>query len=90
MIGTATTTQTGTGWRTATFATPVAVTAGTTYTASYHAPVGRWSTTSVSYSGAYTSGPLTVPANGGVTGTGDVRPTTASSTNYWVDVVVSI
>lgn len=90
VIGTATTTQTGTGWRTATFATPVAVTAGTTYTASYHAPVGRWSTTSVSYSGAYTSGPLTVPANGGVTGTGDVRPTTASSTNYWVDVVVSI
>ena len=43
-VGTATTTQTGTGWRTATFSTPVAIAAGTTYTASYYAPVGRWAT----------------------------------------------
>ena len=89
-LATATTSQTGTGWRTATFATPVAIAAGTTYTASYYAPVGRWSTTSFSYAGAYTAGPLTVPALGGVSSNGDVRPTGASSTNYWVDVVVSI
>ncbi|MBB3326110.1 DUF4082 domain-containing protein [Microlunatus antarcticus] len=90
VLGTATTTQTTTGWRTATFSTPVAVAAGTTYTASYYAPVGRWSTTTGSYASAFTSGPLTVPASGGVTGNGDVLPTIASTTNYWVDVVVSI
>ncbi|WP_204913053.1 DUF4082 domain-containing protein [Microlunatus spumicola] len=89
-LATATTTQTGTGWRTATFTTPVAITAGTTYTASYYAPVGRWATTGLSYLGAYTAGPLTVPALGGVSGAGNVRPTTPSSTNYWVDVVVSV
>lgn len=90
LLGTATTTQTATGWRTATFSTPVAVEAGTTYTASYYAPVGRWSTTTGSYTSAFTNGPLTVPASGGVSGTGDVRPTTTSSTNYWVDVLVQI
>ena len=90
LMGTATTTQTGTGWRTATFAAPVAVNAGTTYTASTFAPVGRWSTTSFAYLGSYTSGPLTVPAGGGVSSAGDVRPTTSSTTNFWVDVVVQI
>ena len=90
LLGTATTTQTATGWRTATFSTPVAVAAGTTYTASYYAPVGRWSTTAGGYTSAFTNGPLTVPASGGVSGTGDVRPTTTSSTNYWVDVLVRI
>ena len=90
LLGTATTTQTTTGWRTATFAAPVSISSGTTYTASYYAPVGRVSTTSFGYLGSYTSGPLTVPAGGGVSGTGDVRPTTSSSTNYWVDVLVSV
>ena len=90
VLGTATTTTTSTGWRTATFSTPVAITAGTTYTASYYAPVGRWSTTTGSYVSAFTSGPLTVPASGGVSSAGDVRPTTVSTTNYWVDVVISI
>ena len=90
LLGTATTAQTTTGWRTATFSTPVAIAAGTTYTASYYAPVGRFSVTTSSYGSAFTSGPLTVPVSGGLSSTGDVRPTTGSSTNYWVDVVVSI
>jgi len=90
LMGTATTTQTAAGWRTATFATPVGVNAGTTYTASTFAPVGRWSTTTFAYLGAYTSGPLTVPAGGGVSSAGDVRPTTSSTTNFWVDVLVQI
>ncbi|WP_091073367.1 DUF4082 domain-containing protein [Microlunatus sagamiharensis] len=90
LMGTATTTQTATGWRTATFATPVAVSAGTTYTASTYAPVGRWSTTTFAYVGSYTSGPLTVPVSGGVSSAGDVRPTVPSSTNFWVDVLVQI
>ena len=90
VAGTATTNQTGTGWRTATFSTPVAITAGTTYTASYYAPVGRWSTTTGGYNAAYTATPLSVPASGGRTGDGDVFPTTASTTNFWVDVLVQI
>ncbi|SEQ13012.1 DUF4082 domain-containing protein [Microlunatus flavus] len=90
VLGSATTTQTGTGWRTATFATPISITAGTAYTASYYAPAGNWSTTTSGYSSAYTSGPLSVPASGARTGFGDVFPTNASSTNYWVDVLVSV
>ena len=37
--------ESATGWQTATFATPVAVTPGTTYVASYHAPNGHYSVT---------------------------------------------
>ena len=37
--------ESATGWQTATFDTPVAITAGTTYVASYHAPSGRYSVT---------------------------------------------
>ena len=34
--------ESGTGWQTVTFATPVPITAGTTYIASYHAPNGGY------------------------------------------------
>ena len=35
--------ESASGWQTVTFAAPVAVTAGTTYVASYYAPVGHYS-----------------------------------------------
>ncbi len=90
VLGTATTTSTATGWRTATFATAIPITAGTSYVASYYAPVGRWSTTTGGYSSVYTSGPLSVATSGGRSGNGDANPTATSTTNFWVDVLVLI
>lgn len=89
VLGTATT-GTGTGWRTATFSTPINITAGTTYVASYYAPAGRWAVTNSAFTSAVTNGPLTIPASGGRTGNGNVNPTTTTTNNMWVDVVVRI
>jgi hypothetical protein len=90
VLGTATTTSTATGWRTATFSSPIAITAGTAYVASYYAPAGRYPTTTGAFASAVTSGPLTVPASGGRTGVGNVNPTTTTTNNLWVDVLVRI
>ena len=92
-LATATTTGTGTGWRTATFATPVNITAGASYVASYYAPAGRFPQTSGTFSSAVTTGPLTVPASGSrnlLSGNSNTFPTTTSTANYWVDVLVLI
>ncbi len=90
LLGTATTTQTGTGWRTATFGSSINISANTTYVASYYAPAGRYSTNTLGYLGTYTSGPLTVSTNGGRTGSGNVFPSTSSLNNMWVDPLVLI
>ena len=89
-LATATTAGTGTGWRTATFAAPVNIAAGTTYVASYYAPAGRFAQTSGTFSSAYSSGPLTVAASGSRNVVGNSFPTGTSTANYWVDVLVSI
>jgi hypothetical protein len=85
--------ETASGWQSVTFANPVAVTAGTTYVASYHAPSGHYSV-----SGGFANGvdnpPLhTIPnatsANGVYiyTSTPSTFPTaTYNASNYWVDV----
>ena len=84
-----------TGWQSATFATPVAVNAGTTYIASYYAPVGHYSVTP----GGLTNGAGTVPIRAlaaGEDGPNGVYkyggapafPTdTYNSSNYWVDAI---
>ena len=80
------------GWAQLNFSTPVSVTAGTTYVASYHTSSDHFSYTSGGLSSAVTNGPLTAVANGGVYtyGSSTVFPTsTYNSTNYWVDVVLS-
>ena len=88
--------ETASGWQSMSFASPVAVTAGTTYVASYYAPVGRYSKDQSFFStSGTTSGPLTALQDGvegpnGVYryGTGGGFPTsTWKSSNYWVDVV---
>ena len=83
--------ETATGWQTATFASPVAVTAGATYVVSYYAPSGRYAATPQFFSTARTVGPLTAPSgNNGVYryGTGGGFPAGSyNSTNYYVDVV---
>ncbi|KMO39114.1 Mo-co oxidoreductase dimerization domain protein [Methylobacterium variabile] len=85
------TNETASGWQTATLSNPVTLSPGTTYTASYHTNVGRYSTTANGFSSAVTSGPLTAPSTGnGVFAYGSTSafPTQSfQNTNYWVDVV---
>ncbi|BBH67979.1 hypothetical protein ACTI_46640 [Actinoplanes sp. OR16] len=86
--------ETSTGWQTATLASPVAVTAGTTYVASYHTDAGYYSITANGLSSAVTRGPLTALASSGAGGNGVYRYGAGAfpnqsyqATNYFVDVV---
>jgi hypothetical protein len=86
------TNETASGWQQVNFATPVAVTAGTTYVASYHTNVGQYAVDKNYFAAAYVSGPLQVPANGGVYAYGAAGTFPRSSyqgSNYWVDVVLA-
>ncbi len=97
LLATATFTgESASGWQQVLFSTPVAVTAGTTYVASYHTNTGNYSA-----NGSYfaTSGvdnaPLHALSNSAAGGDGvyiysanSAFPTNSyQSTNYWVDVV---
>jgi hypothetical protein len=80
------------GWEQLNFSTPVQVTGGQTYVASYHTSSGHYAVTAKGLSSAVTNGPLTVPANGGVYtySSATTFPTTSyNGSNYWVDVVFS-
>lgn len=83
--------ETATGWQSATFDQPVAVTAGTTYVVSYYAPVGRYSVTPGFFNQPFTRGGLTSPAGANGTyryGAGGGFPTGSyQSSNYFVDVL---
>ncbi|RUM23321.1 DUF4082 domain-containing protein [Rhizobium vallis] len=84
------TNETASGWQSASFTSPVTLTAGQTYTASYHTNVGNYSTTANYFTSNVTSGPLTAPASGnGVYNYGNSAFPTNSfdQTNYWVDVM---
>ncbi len=82
------------GWQTATFSSPVQITKGTTYIASYHT-AGTYVADSNYFATGHTSGPLTAPSSttgGGngvfAVGSGSAFPTASfQATNYWVDVV---
>ncbi|MCT9931983.1 DUF4082 domain-containing protein [Planotetraspora sp. A-T 1434] len=85
------------GWQQVTFSSPVAVTAGTTYVASYHTTTGYYSVDNSGLSSAVTYGPLTALADGADGGNGLYAygarrfPTgTWGASNYWVDVVFSV
>src|SRR3954452_15038162 len=88
-------TESTTGWQQVSFSTPVAITANTTYVASYHTNVGGYA-----FDGGYfantgvDSPPLhalasnTSGGNGVFTPGGTAYPTsTFNANNYWVDVV---
>jgi hypothetical protein len=82
--------ETASGWQTLTFASPVAITAGTTYVASYHTTSGHYSFNRNFFASQFTSGSLRVPANGGVYRYGNSSAFPSASyqgSNYWVDVV---
>ncbi len=70
----------------------MAVTAGTTYVASYFTSTGHPAATAAGLASAVTNGPLTALAGGGVyaVGSSNTFPTsTYNNNNYWVDVVYS-
>ena len=84
--------ETASGWQTATFSQPVAVSAGSTYVVSYYAPNGHYSATSQYFATSKTVGPLTAPGpNNGVYHYGNdaFLTDTYGNTNYWVDAVFS-
>lgn len=77
-----------TGWTAVNFASPIAITAGSTYTISYHTTEYPWNLEY--FTSAVTSGNLTAPANAGVYryGSSPAYPSsTWESANYWVDVL---
>jgi hypothetical protein len=82
--------ETGLGWQTATFSTPVTVYAGTTYVASYYAPNGHYAADLHFFAADWTNGSLKAPngGNGLYRYAADAFPTsTYADTNYWVDPV---
>ena len=89
--------ESASGWQTVSFGTPVAVTANTTYVASYHAPRGHYSATGSAFSpNGVDNPPLHALANSvspsGVylyTATGGYPASSYNATNYWVDVLFS-
>jgi hypothetical protein len=84
--------ESASGWQELDFSSPVAITAGTTYVASYHTDVGHYAHTTNGLASPVTSGPLTALANGGVFayGSANTFPTNSfNASNYWVDVVYS-
>ena len=85
--------ETAGGWQQVNFATPVAITANTTYVASYHAPNGRYAADEGGFARGVDRGPLHAPADGTAGGNGVYKygprafPNESyRATNYWVDV----
>ncbi|MGY3604085.1 MULTISPECIES: DUF4082 domain-containing protein [unclassified Bradyrhizobium] len=85
------TNETASGWQSATFSTPITLTPGQIYTASYHTNVGNYSNTNNFFTSDVVNGPLTAPASGNgvfAYGSSSLFPTsTFQATNFWVDVM---
>src|SRR5450432_3106639 len=90
--------ETSSGWQTASFANPIAITANTTYTAVYFNATGYYTEQNGYFQSAgVTNGPLTALKDGtdGCNGPFDygtsmARPLTCyMSANYWIDVIFS-
>lgn len=88
------TNETASGWQQVNFSTPVSITAGTTYVASYFTSSGDYSDDANYFNTALTNGALTAPASGTSGGDGvyaygsnPIFPTSSfNASNYWVDV----
>ena len=88
--------ESATGWQQVNFASPVAVTAGTVYVASYHAPNGNYAADGGYFAGSGVDNGMLHALQDGVSGGNGVFAYAGSSTfpgnsynatNYWVDVV---
>src|SRR4029077_15270688 len=79
--------ETSSGWQQVNFSSPVAVTAGTTYVASYHTD-GFYSADPNYFNTPLTSGQLTATNGVFAYGASPSFPTSSfNSSNYWVDVI---
>ena len=89
------TNETASGWQQVLFGSPVAVTAGVTYVASYFSPSGDYCATKPYFTQAVVNGPIRGLADGEDGPNGLYRYTATAafpnssfqSSNYWVDVV---
>jgi hypothetical protein len=86
--------ETASGWQQATFSSPVAIAANTTYVVSYQTPNGFYSANGSYFSSAADTPPLHGLASGtdGSNGVYSYGPTafptnSYNNTNYWVDVI---
>jgi hypothetical protein len=99
LLATGTFTTTASGWQELRFTTPVSVTAGTVYVASYYTPNGNYAFEANGLAASITSagGYITTIASGGASGGNGVfragtpgfPTTTFSASNYFVDVIFS-
>ncbi len=89
--------ETASGWQTAYFASPVAITANTAYVASYHADTGNFSVDRPYFTSGYYNAPLYAFGDSQIAGGNGVYrygpsafpDQTYQSSNYWVDVILS-
>ncbi|WP_169982233.1 DUF4082 domain-containing protein [Microbispora sp. H10836] len=88
--------ETASGWQTVLFPTPVAVSAGTTYVASYHTTSGYYSADRNYFNSQYVNNPLIGLADAASGGNGvytysatDIFPSnTYHASNYWVEPIL--
>src|SRR6185503_902264 len=90
------TNESATGWQEVHFASPVAVTANTTYVASYNSPTGYYSQTNPYFTTDHSNGPLTAIAKTHPDGPNGLYAYSSTPVfpsgnsqeeNYWVDVI---
>jgi hypothetical protein len=89
--------ETASGWQQVTLASPIAVSANTTYIASYHAPVGQYAADQTYFDVGFDRSPLHALSSASSGGDGvyayaaaQAFPTNSyKATNYWVDVVIT-
>ena len=89
--------ETASGWQQVNFASPVAITAGAVYVASYHCTVGHYAGDNNYFAAAGVDNPPLHALRDGVSGANGVYVYGASafpanafqSSNYWVDVIFS-
>ncbi len=79
----------GSGWQTAVFSSPVAITAGKAYIVSYYSSDGYYVATPSYFASAFSNGPLTASTGVYLYGTSEGFPSGQFSSNYWVDPMFS-
>jgi hypothetical protein len=81
------------GWQVANFASPIPISANTTYIAAYYSPVGRGAWDEWGMNNGVTNGPLTAPASSAAGGNGVYKYKNAfpsnsnDASNFYVDVL---
>ncbi|HYG83804.1 MAG TPA: DUF4082 domain-containing protein [Verrucomicrobiae bacterium] len=84
----AVTSETSSGWQSASFNTPVEIQADTPYVASYFTPTGYYSANSGYFDQPHVAAPLTAPIGAGVYTYGGGFPTSFyNNANYWVSPI---